>query len=709
MTKSQEKEKMHQDGLLQCLLYIAQTQNVHCSANSLLAGLPLENNCLTPSVFSEAASRAGFSSRIVKRSLKKIPKLLLPCLLLLNQNKCCVLLKKEDNNVDVEFYNPETGKTETCPFNQLENQYSGYLIYLQNEKKEETELSQIEGRKKQAAWFWNNFWRYRAIHSEVILASLLINIFSLIGPLYVMNVYDRVIPNKSEVTLWVLSSGVAVVFLFDFILRILRSYYLDVCNKKNDIVLVNLLFKRVLGMTLASKPASVGQFTNNFREFDSLRDFFSSTTLVAAIDLPFAILFLVLTWYLGGALVVVPLLGIIIITLSSVILAKPIQASVNRMTQGSARKNAVLVESLLGIEVLKCMNAEGLLQKRWETHVGDTARANFQSRFLSSILSSISYYSQQLVTIANLVIGFYLIYQGTLTIGGVIACNILSGRAIVPFIQLSNLLSRLQQSRQAMDSLGQIAALPQERQEGITPMRNIIKGNFQLNQVDFRYPHQKKTVIGNLSFKIKEGEKVAIIGRIGSGKSTILKLLMGLYSPEKGSITVEGLDIAQIDLIDLRRQIGYVPQDSLLFSGTVRENIAMAHPHAKDEDIQKVSVLAGVTAFVSQHPLGFNLHVGERGENLSGGQRQSITIARALIHDPPILFLDEPTSAMDNTSERNLLMALKEYCQSKTIIVTTHKFSMMSMIDRIIVIENGKAILDGPRDEVINAFNQQKQ
>ena len=370
--------------------------------------------------------------------------------------------------------------------------------------------------------------------------------------------------------------------------------------------------------------------------------------------------------------------------------------------QTASRKNAVLVESMSGLEVIKSMGSEGILQKKWETLVASNARLGLKSRFLSAIVVNMTNFAQQLVSVAVVVLGVYQISSGALTLGGLIACTILAGRCLTPLGPMANLVTRYQQARQALQGLNQLMEAPQDRSPDKQYLhRPHLTGNIEFEHVSFQYPNQQNMALNDVSFKIKAGEKIAVVGRIGSGKSTFQKLLLGLYKPASGSILLDGANILQIDPIDLRHNIGYVPQDCLLFTGNVRENIVMTKPWADDNAVLDIARITGVDRFISQHPTGYDLHVGERGETLSGGQRQSVTIARALLPNPPIILMDEPTNAMDERTESELINGLAPYLKDKTFIVVTHKPSLLNLVDRIIVFEGGRIVFDGPKSSLV--------
>lgn len=563
-------------------------------------------------------------------------------------------------------------------------------------------LEQREGH-----WFWGTVWRSASIYRDVLIASFLINLFVLANPLFVMNVYDRVVPNNAIETLWVLAIGVFVVYIFDFGLKMLRAYFIELAGKKSDILLSSMLFEKVMALQYAVLPRSVGAFSSNLREFESIRAFLSSTTNTILIDIPFAVIFLLVMGMIGGPLVWVPLVGIPVILIYSMFITKKLKAAVEKTFESSAQKNATLVESLTAMETVKTQRAASSLQLRWEQAVGYIAKWSMKAKMLSVSVMNFAGLVTQLCSVALVILGVYLISERELSMGALIACVILSGRVLQPMAQVAGLVTNFHQSQKALETLDQIMQLPDERESGRQFVhRSELTGKIEFRDVKFKYPNTEQSSLEKVSFTLKPGEKVALIGRIGSGKSTIEKLLMGLYAPEEGSIRIDDIDINQIDPVDLRRNIGYVPQDILLFDGTVRENIVMGSPEVTDQRLLEAAALAGVDQFVNRHPLGFDLPVGERGSALSGGQRQAVAIARALIHKPNILILDEPTNAMDNASEEFIRQQLASYSQDKSMILVTHKMSLLSLVERIIVIDSGLVVADGPKAVVLDALKQ---
>ncbi len=697
------------DPLLDCLVILTHLYHNPFSHEALKAGIPLVNYRLTPELFYRAAERAGFSARILKRPLARMSNLVLPAVLIQKNEQACILQKiNDDKTADIILPDSGGGITQKSLI-ELEENYTGFAIFVTPVFKFETRSEINVADPTKSSWFWGSLWRYRAIYTQVVLAALFINVFALLTPLFVMNVYDRVIPNYALTTLWVLLTGILIIYLFDFLLRLLRGYLIDICGKKADVVIASILFQRVMGIQLLHKPSSVGAFVNNLREFEMLRDFFTSSTLTTIVDLPFIILYFIFIAYLGGEVVYVPLVIVPIIFLITYILEKPMRNNVILALKGAAQKHAILVESITGLETVKCLSIEGQMQRRWEQSVSMAAKYGLKSRFLSSIVINITNFAQQLIYVLIVTVGVFLIHDGRMTLGALIACSILAGRILAPLMQFANILTRFQQARMSLECLNNIMALPIERPlEKKFLHRATLKGDIEFDNVTFQYPGQDIVALENVSFKMANSERLGILGHIGSGKSTIQKLLLGLYQPQSGSIRIDGIDINQIDPVDIRRNMGYVPQDSMLFYGNVRDNIAITAPWVSDQLIAQAAFLAGVDIFVNRHPAGFDMPIGERGEGISGGQRQAIAIARALLANPPIWLFDEPTSSMDDQTEYELLRRLAHYLKLKTLILVTHRLSLLALVDRVIVMDKGKLIADGPKEIVLAKLNEVK-
>lgn len=693
------------DPLLLALLSVCKILHIPQTATALVAGLPLPDHKLTPELFPRAAERAGLRASLLRRPLERISRLVLPVVLLLKDGSTCVLV-----GVDADCYTvivPETESGEkTVAAAELNALYSGLAFFVQVGHRFDARSGEA-GLPKVKHWFWDVIAKSWPIYAEVLAASLLINIFALAAPLFFMNVYDRVVPNRALETLWVFALGITIVFGFELAMKLLRSYFIDAAGKRADIVLSATIFEKLMNIRMEAKPVSVGGFANNLSEFESFREFLTSASLATLIDLPFLILFILIISSIGGYLAWVPLGILPLAVLIGIALQAPLRATIQALFKAGAEKNATLVEALSNLETLKAAGAEGQLQARWEKGIGEMARLGLKSRFYSGLTVNLTAFFQQLASVMVVVAGVYRIADGDLTTGGLVACTMLTSRALAPVGQVAALLTRYHHARAALDSLNRMMGLPVEREPGRDYLhRPRFNGDIEFKHVAFRYPQQPINALEAISFKIKAGERVGVIGRIGSGKSTLERLILGLYQAQQGSILIDGADIRQIDPADLRRQIGYVPQDISLMYGSVKDNITLGSGFADDSQVLRAARIAGVDQFVNRHPDGFDLQVGEGGANLSGGQRQSIALARALLLAPPILVLDEPTNAMDNSSEEGFKQRFAAELSGQTLILVTHRMSLLSLVERLIVMDGGHIVADGPKQHVLEALRQ---
>lgn len=703
------RDNVTNDELLDCLVIFTKLHNNPYTADALIAGLPVDENESvelfslkgSKSLFTRAAKRAGFSSTLVNKELESISPLVLPCILMLRGKKACILQGFEGDK-HAKIITPDIPNgSNLIDISELKREYLGYAYFLKREFIPETSNAYLIDSGSDH-WFWGTIKRSKKIYIDVIIASIVINLFVLASPLFTMNVYDRVVPNNAVETLWVLALGVCVVYVLDLVLKFIRTYFLDIAGKKSDIIMSSLLFERVMDIKLAFKPKSVGSFANNLREFDTIRNFFTSSTMTVLVDLPFSFLFILTIYFIAGYLVAVPIIFTLFIVIYTLVIKDPLQNSIKSTFEASSKKNGILIETLNGLETIKTMGATGYAQWNWEEATGEIANKSIKSKLITTSISTVTSFLIQLNTIAVVVCGVYLIQDMKLTMGGMIAAVMLSSRAIAPMGQVAALLANFEQTKTAYESLQKIMDMPVERPEGKKFVRrNTFQGKIEFKNVSFTYPESTKSSLDRVNFTINAGEKVGIIGRNGSGKTTIEKLILGLYQPTEGSVLIDGIDINQIDPADLRRNIGYVPQDVMLFKGTVRANIVYKAPHVDDMQIIRAAKVSGVDEYVDVHPLGFDMPVFERGEGISGGQRQAIAVARAFLLDSPIILLDEPTNSLDSSVEAKLRDNLKYNTKNKTMVLITHKTSLLELIDRLIVVDGGKILLDGPKDEVL--------
>ena len=702
---SHDPRGQYDDPLLDSLLTLCEFHQKPASRAMLTTGLPLPAQRLTVELLPRAAARAGLQGRLLSRKLEQIPAMALPALLLLNEGRCAILVSWLDNGrARLLLSESEGGFVEVDPAT-LALEYSGEVFFAQ--PRHTFDLTTDELIPRTQSWFRDTLKRSRWLYVDAIAATFLINLIGLFAPLFVMNVYDRVVPNQAFATLWVLAIGISGAYLFDLLLKSMRGLCLDLAGKKTDLMVSATLFERIVGMSMRFRPKRVGSFAQNIHEFQTLRDFMSSLTLTSLIDLPFTLLILLVIAILGGHLVWIPILAFPLALVCGWLLQKPLAETMERTMALAAERQSGMIETLAALDAVKVNNAESDRQYSWEQTIGTLSRLELRVRMLSNLALNLTQLIQQLAGVVMIVAGVYLISDGLLSMGGLIACYMLGGRAMAPLGQLSGLLTRYQQARVSMTAINQMMDLPQEHGAGERPLkRKGLQGAIECRELGFHYPEQKNPALQGINLVIRPGEKIGIIGRSGSGKSSLAKLLVGLYQHDSGSLLVDGVDISQLDVSDLRHNIGYVPQDIQLFSGTLRDNLISGARYVEDQLMLQAAELAGVHEFARLHPQGYEMQVGERGQQLSGGQRQNVALARALLLNPPILLLDEPTSSMDNTGEERLKQRLVPFIATKTMLLVTHRASMLSLVDRLIVIDKGQIIADGPKGSVMEALKR---
>ncbi|GIX50914.1 ABC transporter [Sphaerotilus natans] len=703
-TERLREDLIHPDPLLDCLLEVCRLHGVASSRAALSAGLPLENGRLTLALAERAAQRAGLSTKLQRLRADRIDTATLPAILILRGSGACVLLGWTEDG-DARVLLPETGQgAVVMPRKDLARRHGGVVLFVRPHFRFDERTPEVR-RTRSGHWFWSAIASQRGVYRDVLWAALLINLFALAFPIFTMNVYDRVVPNHAVETLWVLALGLLLVLLADLYMRSLRSHFVDEASARIDVQLSSSLMERVLGMRLEHRPQSVGSFAANLRGFETVRDFIASSTVTAMIDLPFALIFIAVMAWISPWMVLPVVTAFVLILVIGFILQHRLHELSESTYQASAQRNATLVEALTGIETIKTQAAEGVIQARWERVNLFLARTNVRMRALSSHASYGTQWLSQIVSLSVILIGVHLISQRELTMGALIACTTLASRALAPAGQIVGLLMQYQGARTALESLDRIMAQPVEREPGAAFLhRREIRGDIELRDVRFAYPGRDDPVLDGISLKIARGEKVALIGRVGSGKTTIQKLMLGLYQPTSGAVLLDGIDLRQLDPADVRRNLGYVSQDVTLFYGSLRENITMGLPYADENAVLAAAETACLLDFVNRHPKGFDMPVGERGELLSGGQRQSVGLARAVLHNAPLLLLDEPTSAMDFSTEAQVTKRVTEFAQGRTVVLVTHRTSMLALVDRVVVVDQGRIVADGPRDRILEAL-----
>jgi ATP-binding cassette subfamily C protein LapB len=690
------------DPVLECLSYLARESERPSSPVLIKAGLALSADGTLPFHQVEPAlEQIGMRADPVTRRLKGWPSAKCPAILELEEERAAVLLDTRGN--EGLLYAPGLAEPMWVKFADIAPAYTGRAVLVESDPTQERANERPWDKARRTHWFWSDVWTVRREFWPVLLAALIVNLLAFAMPLFTMNVYDRVIPNKAVSTLWVLALGVMLALVFDFVLRIARARLIDEVGRTLDAKLSQKLFEKVMNLPMAERQGSTGAFAKRVSEYEMVRDFFASTTVVLAVDLVFLVMFLALITLLAGWLVLVPIVGIALMLTAGVSLQKAMGRAALDAQADSSLQHSVLVESIAGAETLKAARAEGQMLGRWRRYSSMSAATSERMRKLTAVAVNLASISQQMISIGLLVGGFYRFQAGEMTMGAIIAIIMLSGRSLQPVGQLAFLVTRGKQAMATLDSLQRMMEAQDERQ---VAMRSIVPeiraGHIELNDVQFTYPNAARPSLSGINLKVGPGERIGIIGRVASGKSTLGRVLCGLYAPTEGVMSVDGLDSRQYHPHQLREAFRFVGQDAEVFSGTVRDNLMLGAAQADDNQLIDAVVRSGADIFLSRDAAGFDLPVGERGSRLSGGQRSLLILARALVSPAKMLFLDEPTGSMDTQTELYFIEHLKTALgPDQSLMVATHRHNMLSIVTRLIVIDGGKIIADGPRDEVM--------
>jgi ATP-binding cassette subfamily C protein LapB len=692
------------DPLAASLTYLAAHHGRAVSREALLGGLPILDGRLSVALYDRAARRAGLETEAVKRDISDIPAIVLPAVLIMKSGKALVLVGIDHSNQSVKVLDPtiQPAAPQVQSIESVTADYTGYT-FLVRAAAEANARAVAAGDLPRNHWFWSVVKVHWRSYGHVALAAFLINMLALATPLFTMSVYDRVIPNGALPSLVALAIGMGIAVVFDFVLRTVRSRIIDVTGKTADVVLAANIFEHVMSVKMAQRPTSVGIIANQLRDFDSVREFFTSGSVVSATDLIFAVLFIGILFTIAGPLAWIPLVMLPIMIAIGFTMQRPLDRAMKRLQAESAARHGVLVESLSGMETVRATGAEARMQTAWERSVAATARSGEDVHFWASLTLTSANAAQQLTSLLLLIVGVFLILDGKLTVGALVAANMLAGRVLAPIAGIASVITRGTQTLSALKSIDRIMSLERERSpERAYVARKIDQGRISFENVSFAYPNAPGKALDKVSFKIEAGERIGIIGRVGSGKTTVGRLLLGFYEAEEGRILVDGVDSRQYDPSDLRAGIGFAMQDTDLFFGKLRDNIALGKPEATDEEILAAARLSGVESFIAGHPMGYDMPIAEGGRSLSGGQKQAIGLARVLIRKPRVLFLDEPTAHFDVRSEAEFLERLKAMRgEQMTIIISTHRLSLLGMVDRLLLFDNGRLVADGPRDKVL--------
>src|SRR5690348_639646 len=690
------------DPVLECLAYLAKQSDRPSSPVLLRAGVALSPEGRLPFHQTEPAlEQVGMRAETIARRLKAWPLSKCPAILELEDDRAAVLLEVRDR--DGLIYAPGLAEPMWTKLAELEPAYTGRAVVVETDPTRERENERPWDEATRRHWFWSEVWKVRREFWPVLLAALIVNMLAFAMPLFTMNVYDRVIPNKAVATLWVLALGVLLALVFDFTLRIARGRLIDEVARKLDAKLSQKLFEKVMNLPMSDRQGSTGALARRVSDYEMVRDFFASTTVVLAVDLTFLFLFLGFITLVGGWLVLVPLFGIAVMLIAGVSLQRQMGKVALDAQADSSLQHSVLIESISGAETLKAARAEGQMLGRWRRYASMSAATSERMRKLSAVAVNLASISQQSISVGLLIGGFYRFQAGEMTMGAIIAIIMISGRSLQPVGQLAFLITRGKQAFATLTSLQRMMEAQDERQTGmLSIVPEIRAGHIEFRNVSFRYPNASRDALDGIDLKINPGERIGIIGRVASGKSTLGRVVCGLYAPTGGEMLVDGLDSRQYHPHQLREAFRFVSQDADVFSGTVRDNLMLGAAQADDQQLVDAVVRSGADIFLSRDAAGFDLPVGERGSRLSGGQRALLVLARALVSPSKMLFLDEPTGSMDTQTELYFIEHLKTaLAADQALVVATHRHNMLSILNRLIVIDGGKIIADGPRDEIL--------
>ncbi|MGX2970571.1 type I secretion system permease/ATPase [Ursidibacter sp. B-7004-1] len=698
----------------------------HVALATQLLGSPVAKEALSAQIVRDQYQRInyssliellkanGFDNNISKRPLTNIPSLAVPVVVFLGGEEGAVITKIEGSGTAREYHIRQTdGMVKKISHTELDEKYLGFCWFIKPKIMADVR-SELPEYHLPKAWFWKVIWRFKPYYFQVILATFLINFLALVSSLYVMNVYDRVIPNKTYETLWVLSIGVILAITFEFIAKMIRGHLTDIAGKKADLIISSALFRRVMSIRLADKPASSGSYANNLRDFESVREFMTSASLLVLVDLPFLLLFVFVIWLIGGKLAIVPMILIPLVMIVGLLVQPKIAYYMTASMKESSQRQGLVVEAIEGIETLKVNNATSWAQQRWDQYTAKTASIQTKMKDLNNFVINFAVGMQQLNTVFLVLFGTYLIHSTVegerITMGALIASVILSGRALAPLSQIAGLATRFQQAKVALSGVNNIVDRPTERRPDHQYIRlDRVEGKVNFNNVSFKYGKEGHLALEGVNIEIQPGERVGILGRVGSGKTTLLNLTSGLYEPVEGSVTLDNVDIRQLDPNFLRSQIAQLPQSPRLFLGTLRENLNLARQDNFSTDHELLMALRrfGLDHIIKDHPRGLDMPLGENGMGLSGGQKQLVALARMTLRDPRVVLLDEPTHSLDQNSENLVLNSLARWSVDRTFIVVTHRPQVLQIVDRIIVIDKGKVVIDGPRDAVLRHLQEQ--
>ena len=689
------------NGLLEALIHLARHHGRDADAADILSGLPQHEDGLTVQQLYEASSRIGLKIHIEQREATEIPAVTLPAVII-NEGEPAVVLhafdaKRKTAQIAIPGHSPDIRPVK---YQSLVGKRAAIVVFATPVASSEASRAD-EAPTGRGHWFWSAVWRLWPNYLQVVIAAFLGNLLGLASPLFIMNVYDRVIPNLAIPTLWVLAGGVVLALLFDFVLKMLRMQVIDETGRRVDMAVAGRIFDHVLMMRLAARPGSTGATANRIRDLDTVRDALTSSSVVAVTDVLFIGVFLWVMWLLVGPLVLVPALAVPLLIGVTLFLQVPLSRALEESQNDSARRQSLLVEILSSLETVKVIGGEGWSRRAWDRSVAAASRSTTKARYWANLAGAFTGAVFQGVSVIIVVWGVFLVLDGSITVGALIAANILSGRVLSPLNNIAQTLSRVLHARTSLKALHAVMSTDSESNPGA---RTLERGRNEIafDKLNFSYPGSQSPALDGISMRVEPGERIGLVGRVGSGKSTLVRILAGLYQPDTGVYLLNGIDTRQFSSAAIRAEIGLCVQEPELFSGSLRENILIGRPFASPEELERAVELSGVDSFSARHPEGLDMPIEERGRSLSGGQRQAVALARCLIRRPSVLCLDEPTAHMDMATERQLTGRLKAIADTGvTLVVASHRDGPLELVDRLLVLEKGKLAMDGPKQDVI--------
>ncbi|WP_244437549.1 type I secretion system permease/ATPase [Roseivivax isoporae] len=683
------------------LVELCRAQGVSTSAVRLTDGLPVSRETgMQVELAPAALRRINMSCRVCRDPLSSFPSHSLPVLLFLKDGGTAVLERQSKLGATVILPETEGGRVRWTQ-QELAEKHDGRVLVSKPIDIVTDRLDEPSPNRQH--WILGPVLRNWSIYRDVIIASLAANVLAVATALFSMQVYDRVVPSNAFDTLWILASGVALAILLELVLRVSRASLIDVSGRDLDLKLSSQLFDRVANMRLAHQPASTGVFANQVRDFATVREFFTSGTVTALCDIPFVLVFVAVIWFIGGPIALVTLAGVVLTVVPGLLMQKRLARASRENAREAAALNGLLLETITNLETVKAARAETRLQHTYAQLSATMAGTAVTTRNLTNVMTQLVSGIQKIAYAGVIITGVYLISAGELTVGSLIACTMLSSRTMTPMGQVAGLLARWQQVRAAMEGLDRIMELPVERPADRHFVRAAsLQGEYRLEDVVFRHDPAAPPVVNIRELSIAPGERIALLGGNGAGKSSFMRLMAGLTDPQQGSVLLDDLALSQIDPLDRRRQIGYLPQSVALFQGTLRDNLLRDHGLHSDEDLLQALDAVGLGSFVRRHVRGLDLQIHGNG-NVSGGQRQAIGLARILLQDPRIVLLDEPTAAFDHITEANVIAHLKTWLEGRTTIISTHRRELLALTQRTLVLKDGKIARDGDLMQILNA------